>query len=145
MTGTENQRAWALFFARAVLGLMFFMAGVHKVFQMGALTHARDWFVVPYAETFLPIWALWAVGTVIPFVELSAGALVLLGLRTRYALIALGFDLAVVTFGHLLMEPFYQLQIHVLPRLALILFVLMVSQEDDRFSLDRLLAKAQNH
>ena len=30
-------RAWAILFARLVLGLIFFMAGVMKVFQLGPL------------------------------------------------------------------------------------------------------------
>src|SRR5436853_7776554 len=89
-------RSWALLFARLVLGLIFFMAGVWKVFQLGPLEHARKYFL-PYADTFLPIWSLWLMGVIIPFVELIAGALVILGLRTRAALVALGFVLAVVT------------------------------------------------
>lgn len=133
-------RSWALLFARLVLGLIFFMAGVYKVFQLGPLEHARKYFL-PFADTFLPIWSLWAVGVVIPFVELFAGALVMLGLRTREALVALGFVLAVVTFGHLLKEPLYEFHTHVIPRLALLLFVLMLPREDDRFSLDHLLAR----
>jgi uncharacterized membrane protein YphA (DoxX/SURF4 family) len=32
-----NGRPWALLFARLVLGLIFFMAGVWKVFQLGPL------------------------------------------------------------------------------------------------------------
>jgi len=132
-------RAWALLFARLVLGLIFFMAGVWKVFRLGPLQHARKYFL-PFADTFLPIWSLWAVGVVIPFVELIAGALVIIGLRTREALVALGFVLAIVTFGHLLHEPLYEFHTHVIPRLALLLFVLMVPREDDRFSLDRLIA-----
>jgi uncharacterized membrane protein YphA (DoxX/SURF4 family) len=133
-------RSWALLFARGVLGLIFFMAGVYKVFQLGPLGHARKWFTGPYADTFLPMWSLWAVGTVIPFVELLAGALVLIGLRTREALIALGFVLVIVTFGHLLKEPLYEFHTHVIPRLALLLFIFMLPREDDRFSIDYLLA-----
>ena len=94
-------RAWAILFARLVLGLIFFMAGVMKVFQLGPLEHARKYFL-PFSDTFLPIWSLWAVGVTIPFIELISGALVLLGLRTRDALIALGMVLVIVTFGHLL-------------------------------------------
>src|SRR5690349_24499731 len=94
-------RAWAILFARLVLGLIFFMAGFWKVFQLGPLQHARKYFL-PFSDTFLPVWSLWAVGVVIPFIELIGGALVILGLRTREALIALGFVLAIVTFGHLL-------------------------------------------
>src|SRR5215475_15944032 len=124
-------RAWAVLFARLVLGLIFFMAGVWKVFQLGPLNHARKWFL-PYANTFLPVWSLWAMGGVIPFVELIAGAMVILGLRVREALVALGFVLAVVTFGHLLKEPLYEFHTHVIPRLALLLFVLVLPREDDR-------------
>src|SRR6266446_5651384 len=133
-------RSWALLFARLVLGLIFFMAGVWKVFQLGPLNHARKYFL-PFADTFLPVWSLWATGVVIPFVELIGGALVILGLRTREALIALGFVLAIVTFGHLLKEPLYEFHTHVIPRLALLLFVFMLPSEDDRFSADHLIAR----
>lgn len=133
-------RAWALLFARLVLGLIFFMAGVMKVFQLGPLNHARKYFL-PFADTFLPVWSLWAVGVVIPFVELIAGAMVILGLRVREALVALGFVLAIVTFGHLLHEPLYEFHTHVIPRLALLLFVLVLPRQDDRFSLDYLMLR----
>lgn len=138
LTNSYSNRAWAILFARLVLGLIFFMAGVWKVFQLGPLNHARKWFL-PYADTFLPVWSLWATGVTIPFVEMIAGALVIIGLRTRDALVALGFVLAIVTFGHLLKEPLYEFHTHVIPRLALLLFVLVIPREDDRFSLDRLI------
>ena len=134
---SNSARRWAIFFAREVLGLIFFMAGVYKVFQLGPLNHARKYFL-PFANTFLPVWSLWATGTAIPFVELIAGALLIIGLRTREALIALGFVLLTVTFGHLLQEPLYPFHEHVIPRLALLLFVLMFPAADDRFSLDYL-------
>jgi hypothetical protein len=85
------------------------------------------------------MWSLWFVGVTIPWVELIAGALVVLGLRLREALIALGFVLAIVTFGHLLREPLYDLTGHVIPRLALLLFVLWCPREHDRFSVDYLI------
>ena len=130
-----SQRAWAILFARLVLGLIFFMAGVYKVFQLGPLEHARKYFL-PFADTFLPVWSLWTMGVVIPFVELVAGAMVILGLRVREALVALGFVLAVVTFGHLLHDALYEFHTHVIPRLALVLFILLLPRSDDRFSLD---------
>jgi uncharacterized membrane protein YphA (DoxX/SURF4 family) len=136
---TNNYRSWAIFFARQVLGFIFFMAGVYKVFQLGPLNHARKYFL-PFADTFLPVWSLWATGTVIPFVELIGGGLLIVGLRIREALIALGFVLIVVTFGHLLREPLYPFHEHVIPRLAL-LFVFMLPAEDDRFSLDYLIKR----
>lgn len=139
MTG-DIHRAWALLFARLVLGLIFFMAGVSKVFQLGPFEHAQKYFL-PFSDTFLPVWSLWLVGVTIPLLELIAGALLLLGLRIRDALIALGFILVVVTFGHLLREPLFSFSGHVIPRLALLLFLLWCPREYDRFSLDNFLAR----
>src|SRR5438105_14808603 len=127
-------RAWAILFARLVLGLIFFMAGAMKGFQLGPLEHARKYFL-PFCATFLPIWSLWAVWVTIPFIELIAGALVLFGLRTRDALIALGTVLVIVTFGHLLHDALFDFSGHVIPRLALLLFVLSLPREDDSFAL----------
>jgi hypothetical protein len=59
----------------------------------------------------------------------------------RDALLGLGAVLAIVTFGHLLHEPLYAFHEHVIPRLALLLFVLVLPAADDRFSLDHLLAR----
>jgi uncharacterized membrane protein YphA (DoxX/SURF4 family) len=141
MDDRARDRAWALLIARGVLGLIFFMAGVWKCFRLGPLEHARRLFVEPYADTFLPAWSLWATGTVVPVVELVAGAMVLVGLRVRWALLALGGVLVLVTFGHLLKEPLFAFHAHVVPRLGLVLFLLMVPRGDDRFALDAALAR----
>ena len=127
--------AWALLLARLVLGLIFFMAGVHKVFMMGPAGHVREFFL-PYKDTFLPVWSLWVTGASIPFVELGAGALLIIGLRVRAALLSLGAVLVIVTFGHLLKEPLYAFHEHVIPRLALTLFILAWPRSADRFSVD---------
>lgn len=141
MTADDSRtgRTWAVLFARLVLGLMFAMAGVFKVFGMGATVHARELFVDPYADTFLPTWSLWLTGTLIPWVELLAGGLLIVGLRVRDAAVALGAVLVVVTFGHLLAEPLYAFHRHVVPRL-LLLIVTLVLRDDDRLSVDYLLA-----
>ncbi len=137
----EARKAWAILFARWVLGLIFFMAGFWKVFTLTPAGHARNLFVEPFAETFLPVWSLWLTGVTVPVVELVAGALVLLGWRLREALVALGVVLLLVTFGHLLIDPLYEFHTHVIPRLALLLFVLLIPREADRFSLDAWLAR----
>jgi uncharacterized membrane protein YphA (DoxX/SURF4 family) len=139
MVPASRSRAWALLFARLVLGLIFFMAGVYKVFSLTPVGHVRRWFL-PYQDTFLPTWSLWVVGLAIPFIELLAGALLLLGLRVYHALLALGAVLVVVTFGHLLKEPLYAFHEHVIPRLAILLFLLVLPREEDVFSIDHFLA-----
>ena len=131
-----SDRAWAIFFCRVILGFIFFMAGLYKCFVMTPLGHARQYFVGPYADTFLPAWSLWATGTLVPVVELVAGALVLVGFKTRPALIALGGVLVLVTFGHLLKQPLYPFHEHVIPRLALLVVVMLLPREDDTLSID---------
>ena len=138
----RRDRAWAILFARLVLGLIFLLAGIYKVFELGPAGHARKWFL-PFSDTFLPVWSLWAVGVTIPFVELVAGGLLVLGLRVRAALLALGAVLVVVTFGHLLHDPLYPFHEHVIPRLALLLFVLVMPRDADQLSLDHVLRRAR--
>jgi thiosulfate dehydrogenase [quinone] large subunit len=140
----DTDRAWAIFTARTILGVVFFIAGVHKVFNWGPLEHARRLFVEPYAETFLPAWSLWATGAAVPVIELVTGALVLLGLWTRPALFALGGILVLVSFGHLLVQPSTSINPYILPRSALLLIVLVMPSHLDRLSLDALLARRGN-
>lgn len=103
LSATERSRASALLVARLVLGLIFFMAGVYKVFRLMPAGHVERWFL-PYRGTFLPEWSLWAVGWTIPFVELGAGGLLLLGLRIRAALYAVGVVLVVVVLDDALCQ-----------------------------------------
>jgi uncharacterized membrane protein YphA (DoxX/SURF4 family) len=71
--GNAAAAAWSVLFARCVLGVIFFMAGVWKV------------------------------------------------------------------FGHLLENALYPFHEHVIPRLALVLFLLVMPVESDRWSVDALL------
>jgi uncharacterized membrane protein YphA (DoxX/SURF4 family) len=133
--------AWALLFARLVLGLIFGMAGWGKVFQLTPAGHAHKYFVDPYADTWIPAWLLWTLGLAIPFVELIAGWLVFFGLWTGPALLALGGVLVVVTYGHLLKDYLFQFHRHVIPRLALLLFLLVMPRAMDVLALDHLLRR----
>ena len=136
MVTTIPDRAWAILFARLTLGLIFGMAGWGKVWKLGAVGHARRFFVDRFASTWIPTWLLWTLGLSIPFVELVAGWLVFGGLCVVPALIALGAVLAIVTYGHLLENYLYEFQTHVIPRLALLLFILAMPRELDLLSLD---------
>jgi uncharacterized membrane protein YphA (DoxX/SURF4 family) len=131
--------ATAIFVARAILGTVFFVAGLYKTFIWGPVAHARELFVIPYADTFLPVWSLWLTGVIVPPVELVAGGLVLIGLWTRPALLALAAVLVLVTFGHLLVSPTDSIFRFIMPRSALLLIVLLSPAEADRYSLSFML------
>ena len=133
-----RDRAWAILFARLVLGLIFGMAGWGKLFQMGATQHAHRFFVDPYGSTWIPAWLLWTLGLAIPYIEFAAGWLVFAGFLVRPALLALGAILAIVTYGHLLKDYLYEFHTHVIPRLALVLFLLSMPRSEDVLSLDHL-------
>ena len=128
-------QALAFLFARLILSLIFFMAGIFKVFELGPMNHAERYFL-PYEDTFLPVWSLWVVGVTIPIVELIAGALLIVGFRTRDALIAIGAILLIVTYGHLLKKPLFSITGHNFPRTALMVAVFLLPAADDRFSID---------
>jgi uncharacterized membrane protein YphA (DoxX/SURF4 family) len=136
-----GNRALAVILARLILGLIFFMAGRWKVFELGPLEHARRFFVEPYRNSILPNWSLWAAGTIVPVVELGAGALLLLGWLRRPAYWALAAVLVLVTFGHLLAERLYAFHTHVIPRAGLLLFLLVMPASDDVLSLDEWLRR----
>ena len=71
-----SDRAWAIFFCRTTLGLIFFMAGIYKCFVMTPLGHARHYFVGPYADTFLPTWSLWTTARLISVLSIASTPIV---------------------------------------------------------------------
>jgi uncharacterized membrane protein YphA (DoxX/SURF4 family) len=132
----EDARACAIFTVRTLLGLVFLTAGLNKVFLLGPLEHARSYFVEPYTATFLPVWGLWVSGTVIPILELAAGALVLVGLWRGPAMLVLGGILVFVMFGHLVADPMFVATDAILPRTGLLIALLLLPAAADRYSID---------
>lgn len=131
---------WAIFTTRWVLGLIFFMAGWAKCFELTPKGHAEKYFICAYDKTWIPDWMLWAFGTSIPVLELVAGLLVCLGLFRNIAYVTLGAILVTVTYGHLLLDPLYDTTSHIFPRLVLLVFVFVAPRAYDVLSLDYLIA-----
>jgi thiosulfate dehydrogenase (quinone) large subunit len=124
--------------ARGVCGTRFVMAGVWKVFTLGPAAHAKMWFTDLFADTWLPTWALEVAGRLTPVVELAAGALLLVGLFTRWAALALGMVLVMVTFGHTLKEPLFSLHSHIFVDFVCLVVVLWSEPRGNAVSLDAL-------
>jgi len=136
----ENQMSdnWSIvnFIVRWILGLLFLMAGYWKVFVLTPAGHAQQFFVEGFAGSWIPTWLLQLFGYSIPFLELVAGLLICIGLRTREALIAVGLLLIVTTYGHALQQPLFDIDGHTFTRLALIVFLLLAPARRDKFSID---------
>ena len=135
---------WATFTVRWVVGLIFFMAGWWKCFDLGPIAHAQGMFIDGFADTWIPTWLLWPIGTSIPVVELVAGAAICLGFRKREASVLLGLVLIAVTYGHLLQRPLYDVTAHIFPRLVLLVFAWVVPPHLDVISVDHLLARMKS-
>src|SRR5687767_830610 len=98
--------------------------------------HAQKLFIGPYVGTWIPLWMLWTVGTVIPVVEFVAGWMVVVGWRVRECLVALALILMTVTYGHLLIEPLFNFNGHVIPRALMLLVVALLPRDADWYSVD---------
>jgi thiosulfate dehydrogenase [quinone] large subunit len=89
---------------RVVLGVNLSMHGVGRMLtgwgEFGFKLQTQ------FAHSLLPASAVWAFGELLPGIECLLGALILVGLRTRAALIAAGTLMAVLTFGSGLIQDF---------------------------------------
>lgn len=126
----------AYFINRWILGILFLLAGHWKVFQLGVSQHAQQFFVTSFADSWIPAWLLNLLGTVIPYWELAAGVLLVIGFRMKEVLASLGLLLMITTYGHALREPLFDITGHTFSRLALIIFLLLMCQYKDRLSVD---------
>jgi putative oxidoreductase len=128
-------------FARVMVGILFFMAGWWKCFELTPVGHVRRYFLDGYADSWIPFFLLWAVGLAIPILELVAGGLLIVGFRTREALVTIGFILLVVTYGHTLTEPLFSIKDHILPRGLLMLATLALPASEDLLTIDAWLSR----
>ena len=126
----------AVFLARAMLGLVFTMAGWWKVFSLTPAVHAQRFFIEGFKDSWIPEWLLWLLGVAIPPFELLAGLALLVGLWTRFFAATTGLLLLLTTYGHALQQPLFDIDGHTFTRLALAIFVLMLADAYDRISLD---------
>ena len=94
----KRNAAYAL--VRAVMGVVFLANGLLKL--TGGLESWKAQLGTRMADTMLPAAMVSAFGTILPFLELSVGALLLIGLLTPQVLVATGALLIVLTFGTLM-------------------------------------------
>jgi len=133
-------KAIAVLTIRLILGFIFLMQGYGKVFKWGVENvYNMDYFYPTYKDL-LPDFIIHATAYYTSYIELIAGLLVVLGLKRDYALYLLASVLVIVTFGHGLAEPIWNLS-HVLYRTVLLVTLLILPREWDRFSIDGIINK----
>ena len=130
----------AVLILRLILGFIFLMQGFGKVFKWGVENvYQMDFFYGRYKDL-LPNFIIHATAYYTSYIELIAGLLLVLGLKRDYALYALASVLVIVTFGHGLADPVWDLS-HVLYRTILLVTLLILPREWDQFSIDNIINK----
>jgi uncharacterized membrane protein YphA (DoxX/SURF4 family) len=124
----------ALLLMRLVLGILFFMQGYDKVFNLG-LKKTEEGVEDALHKTKLPHSLVKGITIISSLIELLGGIMLIAGLLIYPALTFLGIDLLVVVFAMSLREPLWDMRF-VWPRLILVLALLLLPSACDRFSLD---------
>ncbi len=122
--------------ARLVVGLSMFGHGLVRLPKLAAFSH---WMVEKFATSMLPSALVTPFSYILPIVELTTGALLILGLFTRVAAIAGCLAMCALIFGSTLIENFDALpsqMIHGLFFIGLLHFITA-----NTWSMDRLLAR----
>lgn len=134
----DQRLAYALL--RIVVGLNLTMHGVSRMLA-GPTTFSAK-LVGQFAHAPLPQWSVWGFGMVLPAVGALLGLLLLLGLRTRAALVAGSLLIMVLTFGSALVQdwPAAGLQL----TYALVYSVLLFLVRYNGWSLDACMNRSEN-
>ena len=119
---------------RMFTGILFFFQGYDKVFKV-KISGVVDNFLEDAEHLHIHKPLVTIVTYFTSFIELVGGSLLIVGLFTNYALLALGFDLVLVCFAFSIIRPMWDMQ-YVFPRLLLIGFLLFLPNEYTKIALD---------
>jgi thiosulfate dehydrogenase [quinone] large subunit len=96
----DRQTGYALL--RIVIGANLMMHGISRMISGPGEFAAK--LVIQFAHAPLPAWSVWGFAQILPLIEGILGLLILIGLRTRAALIAASLLIVALTFGSALLQ-----------------------------------------
>lgn len=134
---TITNESIVIFTLRVILGTMFFLQGYDKVFKLG-IKKVIESYEYELGHIKIPNFIIVPSAFYTSFVELIGGLMLILGLFSKYALVALGVDLMMVVFVFSLMQPLWDMKF-VFPRLMIWCAVMVIPNNYDILSLDYLL------
>jgi thiosulfate dehydrogenase [quinone] large subunit len=128
----QLDRRVAYVLLRAIIGVNL---AVHGISRLLAGPHAFAASLIgAFHATPLPPWSITAFGLVLPWIEAALGLLILLGLATRFALIAALLTILVLTFGSTLRQDWDSASIQLI--YAAIYAALLAFRRENIYSFD---------
>ncbi len=120
--------------ARVILGILFFFQGFDAVFNI-KIKNVAEAFYQPLQEKKIPKFLILIGAYFTSYVELIFGLFLIFGFLKYFSLYFLGIDLIFASLAFSLAQPMWDMR-HVFPRLALILFLLLLPSYFDALSVD---------
>lgn len=136
LTSKQGNIELAYLILRLTMGVNIF---VHGLVRIPKLDSFSVWMVDYFKDTFLPEFMVSQLAYSMPFMELIIGALLIVGLFTRKALLAGALLMVVLIFGACLRENWEWASFQLI--YALFYFVLSYFIDLNRFSIDTLFNK----
>ena len=136
---SEYKIQFAELFIRCFAGILFFFQGYDKLFKV-KMVSVTDTFMRDASRYNVPRFVVSFVAYFTSIIELLGGLLLVLGLFTEVAVLALCLDLLIVAFAFSFLDPMWDLR-YMFPRLALLVLLLLLSNQSVLFGLDYFLRK----
>jgi len=129
---TQSDRRLAYALLRTIIGVNL---AVHGISRLLAGPHAFAASLVGlFHATPLPAWSVMTFGLALPWLEAALGLLILLGLATRFALVAASLTILALTFGSTLRQDWESAGLQLI--YAAIYAALLTFRTENVYSLD---------
>jgi thiosulfate dehydrogenase (quinone) large subunit len=116
-----DDQALAYAILRLTIGMNFFCHGFSRIVSGVGVFVAGA--AAGFGDTILPVWLFRSYLTMIPFIEVTLGVLLILGLFSRAALVAGGLFIVSLTFGQGMRSNWETLGLHL--SYAVVYFILL--------------------
>lgn len=130
----HKQTAYALL--RISMGVNFL---AHGLVRIPKLTGFKTWMLSEFKNSLLPNWSVSVWASILPFLELIIGLLLLIGYQTYKTSIAGAFVIVILLFGSCMIEKWDWASTQML--YALFYYFLIAYNSQNRFALDVLKQK----
>lgn len=138
----QHHEVAAAFIARVFLGFLFFFQGYDAVFNI-KVKNVIETYEASFLQKGIPRFVTVAGSWFTSYVELIGGFLLIVGLFEYYSLYLLGINLLIVNVAFGISNPMWDMK-YVSPRLALLLFLLIIPATWNVWSLDNLILNFKN-